>query len=226
MLTPPEPIDALFAADAPQGDRRLRSPAFARNGRPIVEALAPRLAEASGEVLEVGSGPGQHVALFALSFQQLFFQPSDPEPAYRASVDAWRDSLGVASIRPAIDLDASRAPWPLEAVAPERGYRAILCANVVHIAPWSVAAGVFRGAGEWLAPDGFLALYGPFRWHGRHIAASNEAFDASLRHRDADWGVRDVDDIDRLASANWLERIDAIAMPANNHLLTFERVAS
>lgn len=223
MPTTWTPPDFVLPPDASDGDERLESPAFLRNGLPILDALKPRLAEGAGMVLEVGSGPGQHVALFARSFPQLTFLPSDPSSTHRASIDAWRRRLGIETIRPAIDLDASAAEWPPEASAPEPGFRAILAVNVIHIAPWPVAEGLFRGAAGRLAPDGFLALYGPFRWHGRHVSISNEAFDARLRESDPAWGVRDIDEVDKLARSHDLTRIEAATMPANNHMLFFAR---
>lgn len=209
------------------GDRdpRRDAPAFHRNCTPILDTLTPRLAQAGGEVLEIGSGTGQHVALFALSFPTLIWRPSDPEPAHRASIDAWRAHFELKTVRPAFDLDVSKNEWLLTPGAPERGFRAMLCFNVLHIAPWSVASGLFRGAAKWLAHDGFLALYGPFRWHGRHVAASNAAFDARLRTQDPAWGVRDVDAIDELAAANDLARTATETMPANNHMLFFTHSA-
>ncbi len=224
MTTPRPPID-LTLPDARAGDARRDAPTFHRNGTPIVDALRPRLADAAGDALEVGSGSGQHVALLAHAFPGLVWRPSDPDPVNRASIDAWRAHIGLETVRPAIDLDASADDWPPEAAAPAPGFRVVFSANVVHIAPWAVAEGLFRGAARRLAPDGFLALYGPFRWHGRHIAASNEAFDGQLRARDAAWGVRDVDDLDALAKSCALARADAVAMPANNHILFFERMA-
>lgn len=207
-------------------DARLDAPAFHRNGLPIVEALSPRLSRARGHVLEVGSGSGQHVALLSRAFPQLTFWPSDPNPAHRASIDAWRAHLGLETVRPAIDLDARAPEWTITAENPDLGLHAILCANVVHIAPWPVAEGLFLGAARMLQPEGFLALYGPFRWSGAHVSDSNQVFDASLRARDPEWGVRDIDDIDLLANACHLARIETIATPANNHLLVFSRKAA
>lgn len=206
-------------------DPRLESPSFHRNGDPMVAALAQRLADADGDVLEIGSGSGQHIAHFASRFSHLRFWPSDPNQAYRASIDAWRAHFALDIVQAAIDLDVSEEPWALGPDAPSGGFDAILCANVVHIAPWSVAEGLFRGAAPRLKPAGFLALYGPFRWYGAHVSASNAAFDAGLRARNPEWGVRDVDDLDASARARGLARVDCLTMPSNNHFLIYQRAA-
>lgn len=208
---------------AAEADARLDSPSFQRNGPPIVDALRPWLAEATGDVLEIGSGSGQHAALLAHSFPSLTFQPSDPSAAHRASIEAWRAHLRLETMRPVIDLDVRDQEWPLRLEGDEARLRAVFCANVIHIAPWSVAEGLFRGAARRLAPDGLLALYGPFRWHGRHHSEGNQAFDQSLRARDPAWGVRDVDDLDQLATAHGMARVDVAAMPADNHILFYSR---
>ncbi|MEL6977375.1 MAG: DUF938 domain-containing protein [Pseudomonadota bacterium] len=217
------PPDLTPPPDALRSDARRDAPAFHRNGAAIVEALTPLLGAASGAMLEIGSGTGQHAALFARSFPQLTFWPSDQDPSARASIDAWRVALGIETIRPAIALDAAAEAWPLGPAAPDHGFDALFCANVVHIAPWPVAQGLFRGAARWLAAEGALALYGPFRWSGRHISEGNEAFDRSLRARDASWGVRDVDDLDAEAARHGLTRRETMALPSNNHILVFAR---
>lgn len=221
-MEPSEIIAALtLPPNAPDDDPRLDAPAFHRNGPPIVSALRERLSASRGAILEVGGGTGQHVALLARCFPELTFWPSEPDAARRRSIDAWRAHLGLETVRPAVDLDVRAVPWALGPEAPQ--FQAVFCANVVHIAPWSVAEGLFRGARSQLAEGGFLALYGPFRWSGAHVSGGNEAFDAALRARDPGWGVRDVDDLDPLAHESGLVRTQTIAMPSNNHLLFFER---
>lgn len=211
-------------------DHRLDTPAFHRNGGPIAKALASHLVSAtgsgSGEALEIGSGSGQHIVALASCFPWLVWRPSEPDAENRLSIAGWTRESGLRNIAPPLDLDAAADPWDLgERGAPEDGFRLILSVNVVHIAPWTLAEGLFRGAGRHLAADGLLALYGPFLWSGAHVADSNAAFDASLRARDPRWGVRDVDDLDRLAAENGLARREALALPANNHLLLFGRGA-
>ena len=202
-------------------DHRLDAPAFHRNAEPIINALTPRLKDAEGDLLEVGSGSGQHAAMIAQSFPSLTYWPSDPDPAHRASIDAWAKHLNVPSIRAAIDFDATTPGSTQIDSGPAASLRAILCINVIHIAPWPVAEGLFKLSGARLATNGVLALYGPFRFHGRHAAQSNDAFDRSLRIQNPHWGVRDIDDVDALAQAHDLHRVETSALPSNNHMIFY-----
>ncbi len=217
--------DKPFVTRDRAADGRLFSPAVARNLRPIRDALAARFADARGQALEIGSGTGEHAAALSAALPHLTWTPSDPDPAARASIRAWRDWARtdapdrVGDLNDPIDLDAA-GPWPTEAGGP---FVLIFAANIVHIAPWAVAEGLFRGAGDTLQPDGALVLYGPFAEQGRHVADSNARFDASLRARDPSWGVRDLVDLDAVAGAAGLRRTETLALPANNHLATWRR---
>jgi SAM-dependent methyltransferase len=212
--TPPAPDDG-----------RLDAPAFHRNGAPIRAVLERVLAGRSGHILEVGSGTGQHVLAFARALPRLTWWPSDPAPAHRRSIDAWRRASGLANVMAPVDLDAAQPAWPLgtSGFPPDTELAAILCINVLHIAPWAVAEGLFAAAARHLARDGHLILYGPYAMHGAHTAESNAAFDASLRTQDARWGVRDIDDIAALALANGLAVAETVPMPANNFTLVVSR---
>ena len=203
---------------------RLDAPAFHRNHEPIWSALASYLANATGNVLETGSGTGQHVVEFARKSPKLVWWPSDHETRYLDSIEAWRAHAELANIRPARFIDLSAPDWGFSPgdSAMLRDLTAIFCANVIHIAPWPVAQGLFRDAARRLAPDGHLFLYGPFMRDGQHTAPSNEAFDASLRARNPDWGVRDLADIAALAAANGLSQPRIVQMPANNLVLVFK----
>lgn len=198
--------------------RRLDSPAFARNGRPILEVLRHVLGDRAGDVLEIGSGPGQHIAAFAAAMPKLTWWPSDPDPVHLASIGAWREGCGCKNLMPPMALDATALDWPLGGPdrPPVAGLAAMLCINVVHIAPWAVAEGVMRAADRLLAPNGRLILYGPYRRDGAHTAPSNAAFDAALKARDPAWGVRDTADIAALARANGMRVTETIEMPSNN----------
>jgi SAM-dependent methyltransferase len=197
-------------------DRRLYFAAAARNRQPILDVLQEHLPP-RGLALEVASGSGEHVVQFAQACPDLVFQPSDPDPAHRASIDAWTVALGLANVRPAIDLDAMAATWPVAAA------NAVLCSNMIHIAPWAATVGLVRGAGRIVPPGGVLYLYGPYRRGGRHTAPSNAAFDASLRAQHTAWGVRDLEAVADLAAAEGFAAPIVVEMPANNLSLVLRK---
>ena len=196
---------------------RRQAPAAARNRQPILDVLAPRL-PAQGLVLEIASGSGEHIVHFAEALPDLVFQPSDPSPDARASIDDWVQVLALGNVRPALALDAASDVWPLARAD------AVLCCNMIHIAPWEAAVGLIAGAGRLLPKNGTLYLYGPYRRGGRHTAPSNEAFDLDLRRRDAAWGVRDLEAVAALAAAQGFGLPEIIDMPANNLSLVFKRL--
>ena len=195
---------------------RRHAPATARNRQPILEVLQSRL-PASGLVLEVASGSGEHIIYFAAALPHLVFQPSDPTDDARASIDDWIAESGLANVRPAVTLDAEAPTWPIEQAA------AVLCCNMIHIAPWSAAVGLITGAGRLLPAGGLLYLYGPYRRGGQHTAPSNEAFDLDLRRRNPAWGVRDLEAVTELAAAHRFAAPEIVEMPANNLSLAFRR---
>jgi len=203
--------------ESPAAERRLSS-AAERNRAPIL-AVLERVLPARGVALEIASGTGQHAAHFARALPGWDWQPSDADPAALASIDAW--CAGVANVRPACRLDVMEASWP---GAPDR-VDAIFCANMLHISPWSTCAALMRGAARRLAPDGVLVLYGPYVVDGEPTAASNLAFDADLRARNGEWGLRRLADVTREAEAAGLRLREREAMPANNLLLVLERAA-
>jgi hypothetical protein len=210
--------DRMEAAMSQDGtrDRRLYFPATARNRQPILEVLKQHL-PANGVVLEVASGSGEHVAHFAQACSALIFQPSDPDPVHRASIDAWTATLALANVRPALDLDVTAATWQIAAAD------ALLCTNMIHIAPWAAAVGVMQGAGRILPAGGVLYLYGPYKRGGQHTALSNATFDASLRAQNPEWGVRDLEAVAELAAAQGFAAPIVVQMPANNLSLVFRK---
>lgn len=193
------------------------APAALRNREPIREVLAGEL-PAAGLVLEIASGSGEHAVHLARAFPALTWQPSDADPTARASIAAYVEEAGLPNLRPPLALDAAAA-WPDLDEPPA----AILCINMIHIAPWQAAVGLVTGAGARLAAGGLLYLYGPYRFDGSFHAPSNAAFDASLRARDPAWGVRDLADVEALATAHGFALAQIIAMPANNHSLILRR---
>lgn len=202
-------------------DDRLYSPSAGRNREPIA-AVLQRCLPATGTVLEIASGTGEHVAWFATQFPGLVFLPSDPGGTQRASIAAWIAAAGVENIRPPLALDMATPDWEMDA-----GIRAplaaILCINMIHISPWAATLGLMRGAGQLLADGGVLYLYGPYKRVGRHTAPSNAAFDASLRAQDPEWGVRDLETVVAAAEGCGLALEEVVEMPANNLSVIFRR---
>lgn len=196
-------------------DPRRHAPATERNREPLLAVLVRVLPE-KGLVLEISSGTGQHAAWFAERLPERVFQPTDVDPTALAGIDAWcADSKG--DIRPALVLDACAPEWPVERAD------AVLCVNMIHIAPWAAALGLFRGAARVLSTGGILVLYGPYMREGRHTAPSNEAFDASLRERNPEWGVRALEDVVAAAEERGFRLREVVQMPANNLTVVFER---
>jgi len=195
---------------------RQHAPATLRNREPIAAVLAREL-PASGTVLEVASGTGEHAVFFAARFPALRWQPSDVCPEALASIAAYLTDYTGANLAPPLLLDAAApASWPVDAVD------AVLCINMVHISPWEATEGLFVGAARVLRGSGGpLLLYGPFWEEGVAPAPSNLDFDASLRARNPLWGLRKAEALDKLAGAQGLARSARYAMPANNLMLVY-----
>ena len=196
-------------------DGRWRAPAAERNQGPILAVLQRALPPA-GLVLEIASGTGQHVAHFAVALPNLDWQPSEADPAFHDSIRAWTAAAALTNVRPPLAFDV-RLPWPLAQAD------AVLCINMIHIAPWAATQALLDGAAGVLPPGGVLFLYGPFRRFGAHTAASNAAFDAQLRAADPDWGVRDLEAVAALADAAGFDMREVVEMPANNLSVVFEK---
>lgn len=203
-------------------DAARSTPAAERNRGPILEVLRrvmPAAPEegATGRVLEIAAGAGQHAVHFASAFPAFEWLPSDPDPGARASIDAWRERAALTNLRPALDLDVCREPWPVDAVD------AVVCINMIHISPPGVTRALIDGAARRLPPGGVLFLYGPYRRGGAHTAPSNAEFDASLKARDPRWGVRDLEWVAELAAAAAFGVPRVFDMPANNLSVVFRR---
>jgi len=194
---------------------RRQAPAAARNVGPIGDVLADWL-PASGSVLEIASGTGEHALAFASRFPDLQWQPSDPDPEALASVEAWRAG-GPSNLLPPLLIDTRSGEWPLEQAD------TILCINMVHISPWESAIGLLDGAQRVLTAGGSLILYGPWLEAGIEPAPSNLAFDQSLKARNAEWGLRLVQDFAAEAATRGLILTDRREMPSNNLMLRFDR---
>lgn len=197
-------------------DPRRVAPHAARNTGPIIDILHGILPD-SGLVLEVASGSGEHAIAFARAFPGLLWQPTDADPVGLRSIDAWRGAEGASNLLAPVHLDASAEQWPVERAD------AILCINMVHISPWAATRGLLKGAARLLGEGSPLYLYGAYRREGVETAPSNEAFDLSLKARNALWGVRDLEDVVREAEANGLNLDAVVEMPANNLSIVFRR---
>lgn len=195
----------------------LVSPSTARNREPILQALKPHLPD-RGLVLEIASGSGEHAVHNAAALPDLQWRPTDADDQALASIEAWRAWAGLPNLLPALRLDASDpAAWPVERAD------AVVSINMIHISPWSATQGLMAGARRLLTPGGLLFLYGPYLESDVETAPSNLAFDESLRRRDPAWGLRRLDAVTALATAEGLALAERVAMPANNLSLAFRK---
>ena len=197
-------------------DRRLYFPHVARNREPILEVLRSVLPP-QGLVLEIASGGGEHAAYFAQNLPGLRWQPTDANSEMFESITAHRAAAGVANLLAPLQLDVTSDQWPVERAD------ALVCCNMIHIAPWAATEGLIAGAGRTLRRGAPLYLYGPYKVEGRHTAPSNEDFDTSLRARNPLWGVRDLTEVSRLAERHGFALAETVSMPANNLSVIFRR---
>jgi SAM-dependent methyltransferase len=202
-------------SDHGRGARRV-APHVARNAAPIIEVLRGVLPP-TGLVLEIASGSGEHALHFARAFPELRFQPSDPDDTALASIHAWRAAEAVTNLLPPIQLDAAADKWPIDDAD------ALICINMVHISPWAATEGLVRHAGLLLTAGAPLFLYGPYRQLGVETAPSNEAFDLSLKSRNPEWGLRNLEDVVEEAGRHGLTLQRVVAMPANNLSVIFRK---
>ncbi|AJA09826.1 hypothetical protein SKP52_14720 [Sphingopyxis fribergensis] len=194
-------------------DKR-HAPATLRNRDAIAAGLADWL-PAAGIVLEVASGSGEHIVHFAAAFPHLDWQPSDPDPAGLTSIAAYRAEAGLANIAAPLALDASASEWPIDRAD------AILCINMVHISEWAATVGLFTQGAKLFQKGAPLILYGPYFRKDHPTAPSNLAFDDSLRARNAEWGVRWLEDVTELAQTKDFALAEVREMPANNLMLLY-----
>lgn len=228
-------------------DADLRFSAAAQRNQDAILAVLKRVLPSRGTLLEIASGTGQHAVHFAAALPDWTWQPSDADPGALASIAAWsaraascgcdpiavstadglppaapneRSTAPLANLRPPLRLDVSAPPWPVEPLGP---IDAVFCANLLHIAPWRACLGLFSGAGRHVKPSGQLLIYGPFLIAGQPTAPSNLDFDADLRRRDPDWGLRQLDEVVAAAARAGLDLRERLPMPANNQMLLFVR---
>lgn len=193
-------------------------PAPQRNAAAILEVLQ-RVLPSPGLTLEIASGSGQHAAHFCEALPEIQWQPSDYDESVLPSIDAWGEDNTHGNFRRAVHLDVSQEIWPVAAAD------AIYCSNMIHISPWECTGGLFRGAGRVLPAGGVVLLYGPFLESAVETTESNLQFDASLKSRNPEWGLRHLDDVAAVANAHGLVLEERVAMPANNLCVLFRRQA-
>ncbi|MHA6645541.1 DUF938 domain-containing protein [Mesorhizobium sp. A623] len=197
-------------------DNRLVSPSAERN-KGLIADILKRVLPSHGTVLEISSGTGQHVVHFAREMPDLIWQPSESDEPSLQSIERWMAADNLPNILPPLRIDVTERPWSAGNAA------AIVCLNMIHIAPWSAAEGLIQGAENILGQGGILFLYGPYRRQGRPTAPSNEAFDEQLRSRNLEWGLRNVEDVARHAMLHGFGPPDIHEMPANNLSLVFRK---
>jgi len=195
---------------------KLCAPAAERNKAPILEVLRETLPR-RGLVLEVASGSGQHAAYFAGMLPKLIWQPSDHDPGAIESIAAYVAEARLPNLLAPLSVDATQASWPLTRAD------AIICINMIHIAPWEACLGLLDASARLLPPGAPLVLYGPYRIDGDFSAESNVVFDERLRSEDPRFGVRELRDIEYAAQAVGLGLESVVPRPANNHVLIFRR---
>jgi hypothetical protein len=197
-------------------DDRQYAPATVRNRDFILDVLRDVLPK-TGLILEIASGSGEHIVHFAKNLPSLVFQPSDPDADARLSVAAWVKATDVSNVRSPIALDASNPVWPIASAD------GIICINMIHISPWEATVGLINGAAAVLPPGSPLYLYGPYISEGFATAPSNQAFDRSLRDRNQNWGLRDLEAVAAIAQSVGFSAPVITEMPANNLSVVFHR---
>ena len=201
-------------------DARQYAPATERNREPILKILSEVVASDSN-ILEIASGTGEHALFFASKLQSCRWIPSDINPISRESIIAWKNINPIDNLDLPLSIDVTNADWQHQVM--NQDINVVLNINMIHISPWSACLGLMAGAGQLLPPGGTLFLYGPYKRNQRHTAPSNANFDRSLRDRNPQWGIRDLETVIKVATKNNLKLTKVIDMPANNLSVVFSR---
>lgn len=217
----------------PADDLRQYAPATERN-RDFILPILRDVLPTSGTVLEISSGTGEHAVHFAPALKPRQWLPSDPDPIARASIQAWQQESSSDNLHPPLMIDVREEQWAVECNTVDQSLdhldfqqhpiTAIVNINMIHISPWSACLGLMAGAGRILPSGGVLYLYGPYKQGGQHTAPSNAAFDQSLRSRNSEWGVRDLEAVIDAAATHQLQHQQTIQMPANNLSVIFQKM--
>ncbi|MGK7882851.1 MAG: DUF938 domain-containing protein [Crocosphaera sp.] len=196
------------------------APATQRNREYILEVLL-RVLPSSGDILEVASGTGEHSLFFAPAFSPRLWIPSDPNPIARDSIEAWREESLIDNIQPPLNINVETSSWEIE--KQNLNITTIVNINMIHISPWKACLGLMEGANRILPSGGILYLYGPYKQGGKHTAPSNESFDQSLLSQNPEWGVRNLEDVIKVAEEKGLMFKEKVEMPANNLSVIFQK---
>ncbi|NVK21920.1 MAG: DUF938 domain-containing protein [Kangiellaceae bacterium] len=194
------------------------SEACERNRDPILDVIKPYLSYAK-EVLEIGSGTGQHAVYFAAAMPHLIWHTSDLRNNH-PSIVAWLEASELPNVRKPRELNVGQRVWPVNQVD------AVFTANTSHIMAWERVRDMFAGVNRVLKPGGHFLIYSPFNVNGKFTSESNEKFDQWLKQQDPESGIRDYDDMNRVARHNGLSLIKRHEMPANNMLLAYQKSSS
>jgi len=211
-------------------DSRQYAPATERNQQPILEVLK-RVLPATGTVLEIASGTGQHAVFFAPELKPRKWLPSEVNPLLQASILAWETYFPADNLFPPLELDVQKSLWSVENPDLKLPFclhlfpiTALVNINMIHISPWSACLKLMAGANRILPSKGILYLYGPYKQNGKHTAPSNQDFDTSLRLSNPEWGVRNLEEVVAIAELENFRLVEVIPMPANNLSLIFEKI--
>lgn len=201
-------------------------PAAERNKEPILEILQKYIPKGfKGKALEIASGAGPHVVHFAQYYSNITWQPTEYDQKSLGSISAYIEHTDVKNVHPPLHVDITTLPEELKIDTISQGNVDIMTnINMIHISPWATAVGLFKAAKYFLRPSGYLFMYGPYSIHGKITPDSNIQFDAALRARDSEWGLRDIDDVQQLAGENGLKFVEMIDMPANNKTVIFQKM--
>jgi len=204
----------------------INHPAAERNAEPIFAALEPeitalheranRIGVEGLTVLEVASGPGQHIEYFARRYPSILWQPSEPQAKMRASIDMRVAAAKLENVQPALELDVC-GDWP------QQSYDLVIAINLLHISSWATTEALMASAATVLRATGTLMLYGPYSEDGQHNSQGNLEFDADLKRRNPEWGIRDLGEVAEQAAMVGLSSLRVMDMPANNRLLFFNQ---
>lgn len=203
-----------------ENDLRQYAPATQRNRDAILDVLVDVLPP-KGNILEIASGTGEHAVYFAPKLKNHQWIPSDPDGVLQESITAWQQFCPSPNCHPPKNINVLNSAWTEELQDLE--ITAIVNINMIHISPWEACLGLIQGAGNLLPSGGILYLYGPYKQGGRHTAPSNQSFDESLRLQNEAWGVRNLDDVIKVAQEQGLNFVKIVSMPANNLSVIFQK---